>query len=302
MKKFYRLLLSLLLFCACVRAQDAEPAPESSDARWLFDILAPYGGRDDFVRGLRELKPKLQEPVVWQRLVKMVRDASTHDFIEKLPPKEETLTAIRLLGNVQNDEAVDVIAPYLKHQSFKVREFAGEYLRITQNPRAVPPLKSALLDLERQLPAALVLDSGTEASINALTTYFRSLSMIRSDDALAALDASLARLKARYGNSTVGSELLRQLEHIRETGGIQEYRRAAADPSVPATTEPPPQSAPLPATPVPSAAPAASPQPATPAAQAPIASVEQRAPAWRWVVGGILALAVIALLVWKRRA
>lgn len=300
MKGFFRLCLSLLLFSVWVKSQDAEPAPESPDTVWLFDFLQPYGGRHDFSKAMGALAPKLKDPVVWQRLVRIVRGAEKHDFIEKLLPREETETALSLLGYVQNDEAVAVIAPYLKHQSIQVRENAAESLRITHNPKAVLPLKAALLEAERQLPGTLVADRGTEVSVNALSTYFRSLSMIRSDEALAALDESLARLKARYGNSSVGRDLVGQLEHIREIGGIQEYRRTAAAPAVQSTTQPPPENAPLPVPPVPSATPVAWPMPTPRVAQPSALSAEGESPTWPLVVG-IAALTVIVYLVWERR-
>ena len=295
MKGFCCLLLSIIAFCQCAKSQDAEPAVESPEAQWLFELLLPYGGRYEFTRGMEALRPKLKEPAIWQRLSKVVRAASRHDFVESLPPNVETEAAIKLLGYVQNDEAVAVIAPYLKHQFLQVREHAAESLRITQNPKAVPPLKAALLEVESRLPPTLIANPATEASLETLTTYFRALSMIRSDDALAALDASLNRLRYRYGASEVGGELLRQLQHLREAGGIQEYRREAAVHSPVSAEQPPSPQALMPSTPVSTVPPVASPAPTTPIAQAPAVPAERRAPMWPWVVGIAALIAIVAV-------
>lgn len=298
-----RFLSVLLMLCVCGAGQDAAPTNTSADpdAQWLSEMLMPYGGFQEFGRSMEAIRPELEKALTVNRLVQLVRRSASRDLSNPRPPGEATQAAMKLLAFAKTDAAVDVIAPYLRHQLPRVRERAAENLRITQNPKAVPPLKAALLEEEGRLPAALIANPDTEASVATLTTQFRALSMIRSDDALAALDASLDRLRKRYGASEVGGELLRQLQHVRETGGIQEYRRDTAS-SVP--VEPPQPPAPAPSTPA-LATPhatttSASQAPATPIAQNPAATVEQRAPLWPWLVG-IAALIVIALLVWKRR-
>lgn len=291
------------MLCACGVGQDAAPTNTSvdPDAQWLSEMLLPYGGFQEFGRSMEAIRPELEKASTVNRLVQLVRRSSARDLSNPQPLGEATQAAMKLLAFTKTDDAVDVIALYLKHQLPRVRDHAAENLRITQNPKAVPPLKAALLDVESRLPPALIANPDTEASLATLTTYFRALSMIRSDDALAALDASLNRLRNRYGASEVGGELLRQLQHVRETGGIQEYRREAVVRSPVSAEQPPSPSTPAPLPPAPTATPAVSAVPTTPVAQTPAAVVERGAPAWPWVVG-IFALIVIAAFGLKRRA
>lgn len=74
-----------------------------------------------------------------------------------------------------------------------------------------------------------------------------------------------------------------------------------SEPPAPQPSATPSAATPAPAVPVLTAMPAASPKPTTPVVQTPAVPFERSAPVWPWVVG-IAALAVIALLVWKRRA
>jgi hypothetical protein len=188
---------------------------------------------------------------------------------------------------------VGAIAPYLRHPIPAVRAHAAESLRITQNPAAVPFLKAALIEFESRLPSVLVADPETEASIETLTSCFRALSMIRSEDALSALDASVSRLRQRFSGAEVGIELIRQLQFIRETGGVQGYRRERdARSHVPQTTQPtgrvndrhPP-----------------SPVKGAMSEESLSKADETLASHWPWVIGGILTLFGLIVLASKHR-
>ena len=288
----------LFLVLGPVTAQDVQPRAfdpnyDDPEVRALNKLIAPQEGEDPATTFAR-YKSELSDERLFSQIIALLKRNANRP-LEDNPYQDSVLEAIKVLGFTGRDQAVDAIAPYLKQPTPSVQTRVADSLRITQNPRAVPPLKTALVDVESRLPTALVANPDTEASLTTLGAYFRSLSMIRSDDALAALDASLNRLRSRYGASEVGVELLRQLQHVRETGGIQEYRRSAASP-VPVEQPPSlPVAAPAPAVPT------ATPMPSSPistSAESPAPLAEHQAPVWPWVAG-ILALAVVALLVWK---
>jgi LPXTG-motif cell wall-anchored protein len=130
---------------------------------------------------------------------------------------------MKLLALTKASDAVDVIALYLKHRLPSVQQGVAEDLALTRNPKAVPRLKDALLELEARLPPALAPES--ESLITTLLSYFKALSMIHNQEALAVLDASVNRLGEKYRRSDIGRELLHQLQFVRDTGGLHEYRR-----------------------------------------------------------------------------
>ncbi len=119
---------------------------------------------------------------------------------------------------------METIAPFLNHPEREMRVSATEGLRATQNPKAVPSLVAALNEVEKQLPPALPDEVTAGATADALMPYCVALSMIRGPEALAALDATIERLRKLYGTSKFGKELVKMFEFMAQTGGMEPYR------------------------------------------------------------------------------
>ena len=158
MKPIIKTLFTLLVTSTFTFAQEASPSVSNAwqDHLWLENFLQPYSnettGGFDYSKEL--LVPLLKDEETYNRLLRMVQRAAA-----QVPNQERfnysTYKARRLLSWTGTDEAVDAIAPFLKHSSFRVRKGAANTIQETQNPKAVPYLEEALKAVETRLPSAL---------------------------------------------------------------------------------------------------------------------------------------------------
>jgi len=235
-----------------------------TELQWVYDFLEPYGGiggnLDSEVEGgitkayyhSRELiMPLLEDEATYNRLLQLVRTSKTIALKYEKEYPDELLQAMDLLSWTRKDEAIEAIAPYLKHPIMRYR--AVQYLGQTWKPKAMSYLIDHLHDWESILPSLVEacankytftkeeLENEEERQFRAemevqgvrpasaayaktrfisedLMHFIETLARFNTDEARVAIDEFLKRFEENHGSSKEGAELLKKMQKARDEG------------------------------------------------------------------------------------
>ena len=312
MKKLHSLLMQMIRCVACLLSmsvlafsqdtlnKELESYYDHPNVKALYELRREPRVGENFDAIVSRYKLALRNEVLFRKILAILIE-NKNILLEPNDFREPAVTsAMDVLQFSPRDEVIEAIAPYLKNQSPRYQVRVAGHLRVTQNPKAVPYLIAALLEVEKKLPPTLSMatsrDRRPEAdTFDLLDAYFGALSVIGSEDALIAMDATLSRLETKYRASELGPEFVRRLKYVKDTrgnGDFIKFGKGATAPIAPSVN-----SAPHPA-PEPTALPSPESQPKLGTGKT--APIESEEALWPWVLSSAV-LIIVALILWKRR-
>jgi hypothetical protein len=267
-----RIQLSLIIWFAVGSGYCAMPESE-----WLLDAVnARFSSLDEVGMNIEKLRNDFSDPASIAKLKSLLQKLSANPHAIDGLDVGAGRAAFQLLTAANAPGIAEIALPILRNPQHPLRPDAAQAAAVARDDRAVDLLEQAALGHKAafSLPAstrtAAVLEQQQEAF-----DYLRCLALLGTPKATSAFDRASSQLLAAAGT---GSPEARD----RVTEAVDELKSAMVRAAR-------------------TAAPAALPRATTPVAQTPAVTVEQRTPMWPWVVG-ILALAVVVALAWKRRA
>ena len=196
---------------------------EDPEAQWFYTTFAAFSGRnhDGYNIGSEELDALLKDEAIAKRLTQLARRVAEFQFSERALSHElggmlgaPSGSVIRMLGRTGTDEAVEIIAPLLKHPHSHNRIDACLMLGETQNPKAVPYLIDVMYSFKPQ---------PTDVS-GLFFNAFAALSNIRTKESLAALDAALRWYENEYVKKGIGKERFEYMKIQRDVGATAYHK------------------------------------------------------------------------------
>jgi len=197
---------------------------EESDSQWLDNWWDTYIGENLYVLATQPdlFRLQLKDEATRERMLQIAHRYAESDLNNV---RRAVTTSLWFLANIGTDEAVEAIAPYLKNSSWSVAQNdAARSLGGTRNSKAVPYLIEALHDAESRAPSLSEL--ATYEAGEVVTPWMLlvvALARIHTDEALAAIEASLEFAEKKYGGTVQGGHLSRVLRESRDSG-VRRYQ------------------------------------------------------------------------------
>jgi hypothetical protein len=203
----------------------------------------------------------------------------------------------RLLSFIKGSNVGDCALPILRQQQHPLHAEAAQAAAFTGDERAVPLLEQALVHrLSVFSTPRVAMSTEIVQQQQKAFDYLRCLLLLGTPKAMSAFERAGSQVleAAAVSSPATRERFAESIEKLKK-----EYAQAKAAWILPASASV--AAIPIPATPIPSVAPARSPEAPTRELQNPVSTSERRTPIWLWL-GGFGAL--LALIVWlsKRRA
>lgn len=212
--------LTLLLLSWRGVAQEAEDPL----VRWMYEYTMPRGGPGEVGKYLGSYAAEATEPERFRRLVQVATIYRGRALNPEDPYRQPVRAALRILGATGRDDVIDVIGAYISHPTPDMNAVAVDSLRNTKNPKAIPYLALALSQIEARLPMVLNDDPAVSERFERMVAPIQALSAFGEAEASVALDASVARLREKYGSSKQGETLLAEVQRLRDKGRRERER------------------------------------------------------------------------------
>ena len=217
----------------------------------------------------------------------------------------EGKSLIAVLPAVADDATLAAsLRPYLDYGDARVRKSALEAMSQGRGSAVGKMLTARIEMFFRQLPmppfrpADENEDAVSKANDPGIAFFYCLEGLLKSESEQMRETGRkyVALVRTRYSASEEGRRVIEEIEQELKRHGVSLSEGSGGRPAALETG----QQALL-TTRAPTASPASSPLPTPTAIESASATAEPEAAVWPWMIGGILALTVVALLVWKRR-
>jgi HEAT repeat protein len=207
------------------------------------------------IEHLPEITYTLSERDIYEIALQNIGQKAVDPLIDMLKNKDDQGIAVRMLGYIRDQKAVDSLLPFLKTGNSSLRESTIEALGNIADHRAMPYICEALKDSNSDVRNAaakalaligdpkavpLLINSLKDGDIDVRTTVARALGVIGSPQAIKALRTALMDEESYIDDEAVEALSLRgegDIHSIKNAGDAQALGMIGDRNSVPALIE-----------------------------------------------------------------